>query len=252
MRFEPMLTVWRAASVGAVLWMILAGSAACSAPPEPIPAEGAYEHAVERALAGRDDRALAALRVALDADRAACQRALLEPAFHEGLRDTRGFRIAVHEAAVQHGIARLVLVGKEEPGDRIEVVARVVDPDGRHVEGAIVHVFATDEKGRYHPVIEGERTSRIFGTMVTDETGRVRFETVRPGPYPGTRNPRHIHVQVRHGERRLSVPHYAVFDDDPLLFEAGNEEPRREAVRIAMREAGADGIARGELELPIR
>lgn len=226
--------------------------AACSAPPEPVPIEGAYAQAVDHARAGRNERALAALRVALGAEKGACQRALLDPVFHEGLRDERGFRIAVHEAAVQHGVHELVLVGPDEPGDRVRIEARVVDSQGKGVAGATVYVYATDAKGRYHPVIEGERTARIFGTMVTDGEGRVRFESVRPGPYPGTRNPRHFHVQVRKGERRLACPGYVVFDDDPLLFEPGNEEPRGEAVRIAMSEAADDAPARGTLELPIR
>lgn len=51
---------------------------------------------------------------------------------------------------------------------------------------------------------------------------------------------------ARAGDRRLAVPHDAVFDDDPLVFEPGNEEPRDEAVRIAM-----DGSS-GVVELPVR
>jgi len=209
----------------------------------------AYGEAVAACRAGDEDAALRALRSALAADPAVCQRALLEPAFEAGLRDHPAFRDAVAAAAVAHGVSRLVLAGPEEPGEWIEVDGRTIDAAGAPVAGAVVRLFAADAEGRYHPVLEGERVPRIFGTVVSDEKGRFGFRTVRPGPYPGTRNARHVHVAARAGELRLAAPGYVVFDDDPLLAEPQNAEQRGEALRIRM---PADGSARGTLDLPLR
>ena len=74
--------------------------------------------------------------------------------------------------------------------------------------------------------------------------------TVPPGPYPGTRNAIHLHVQARKHALRLATPGYVVFDDDPLLAEPQNAEPRGEALAIAMRSEA--GRAVGELTLPLR
>ncbi len=224
---------------------------ACNAQ-HPVEAGIAYEQAIERASASDTDGALAALRVAVEVNDDACQHALLDTHFTGGVRDEPGFRDLIHNAAVQHTISRLTLVPEDEPGEWIVLVGEVVDPTGTPVAGAVVRLFATDAEGRYHPTLPGEDVPRIFGTVVTDSTGQFAIETVRPGPYPGTRNPRHIHVSVRSpdGEMRLAAPGYVVFDDDPLLFEPQNSEPRDEALRIAM-ETVEDG-ASGSVVLPLR
>lgn len=214
-----------------------------------VDAAEAFGRAVELSRSSDDEAALTALRLALEADPQACQRALLEPAFDAGLRDLPEFRSAVDDAAVRHGISSLTLVREDEPGEWIEVEGHLVDSAGAPVPGAIVRLFATAADGRYHPEIEGERLARIFGTVVADAHGRFTFRTVRPGPYPGTRNARHVHVSARKGNLRLARPHYAVFDDDPLLEEPQNAEQRGEAVRIEMKRV--DGQARGTLVLPM-
>ncbi len=213
-------------------------------------ASQAYEQAVTRCRKSDEVGALSALQTALKADPTVCQRALLEPAFQQGLRDRPEFRQAVHEAAIAHQISDLDLAPRNEPGEWIEIEGRTVDQEGKPRPRAIVRLFATDAKGRYHPVIEGERVPRLFATVVSDENGCFRFGTVRPGAYPGTRNARHVHVAARSDKLRLAVPGYAVFDDDPLLAEPQNAEARGEAVRIKM--TTGKGVSRGTLELPLR
>jgi protocatechuate 3,4-dioxygenase beta subunit len=226
---------------------------ACARPAPPPPntaTNDAFARAEQLARGGDDDAALVAVQQALTDDPGAMQRALLAPAFAGALRDDRAFRRALHDAAVHHRVHEVTLVGPDEPGEWVEVQGRTVDEAGAPLGDVTVFVFATDAEGRYHPTIDGERTPRIFGTIVSDGDGAFRVRTVRPGPYPGTRNPRHLHVMARAGERRLAAPGYVVFDDDPLLFEPANAEPRDEAIRIAMRREADDLI--GELVLPLR
>lgn len=234
-----------------LVFALSAASEACH-PPAPASTDDPYARAVALAEASDSEGAVAALQAALDADPAAYQRALLDPTFADGLRDRTDFRDAMHGAAVRHRIHRLRLVPKTEPGDTLEIRGRVTAPDGGPAADAVVRVFATDAEGRYHPTLPGEDHPRIFGTLVTDAEGRFTIETVRPGPYPGTRNPRHLHVGVRSGDGRwrLAAPGYVVFSDDPLLFEPQNEEPRGEAIRIAMEPE--TGGRRGTVVLPLR
>lgn len=192
---------------------------------------------------GRGERARALAR---DGDAATVQRALLDPAFAGELRERAAFRDLLHRAAVRHRVHELQLAPDGEPGEWIEVRGRTVTTDGAAIAGATVRVFATDAAGRYHPERDDERTPRLFGTLVSDADGHFIVRTVRPGPYPGTRNPRHLHIAANEGARRLAAPGYVVFDDDPLLFEPGNEEPRGEALRIHMQGPT------GNLTLPLR
>jgi protocatechuate 3,4-dioxygenase beta subunit len=221
-------------------------AASASAPPSETVAAAA-----EFARKGEVEAALTTLRAALDAESSAAQSALLEPAFALGLRDDERFRAMVGEALLRHRISHLQLAPDGEPGDWVFIEGRTVGQDGAPIAGAEVRVFATDAEGRYHPTLAGETTPRLFGRVVSDSDGRFTLRTVRPGPYPGTRNPRHIHIGARRGDLRLAAPGYAVFDDDPLLFEPGNEEPRGEALRIEMSNTPS-GDARGSLVLPMR
>lgn len=259
---------------GPLLVSLCLASFACDAPlrpgtsqdseaPQREAASDAFATALERSRADELASSLAALRVHLSEDPQACQRALLEPEFaRSGLRDLPEFKAALEAAAVEHGLSSMCLASPDEPGEWIRVEGRAVDGGGRAVSGAVVRLFATDAAGRYHPKLEdtgeAERIPRLYAAIVTDVAGRFEFQTVRPGPYPGTRNAIHVHVSAQSGELRLAAPNYAVFDDDPLLAEPQNAEQRGEALRIRMRTDGARGDGRygspyvGELELPLR
>lgn len=70
------------------------------------------------------------------------------------------------------------------------------------------------------------RDPRLMALLRTDGAGRYSFATIRPGSYPGTRVPQHIHYEVGaegHGPRLFEI----VFDDDPLV----TDEIRRRAAQ---------------------
>ena len=66
----------------------------------------------------------------------------------------------------------------------------VLDRDCRPLVGAVLDIWHADEQGRYD-----NRGFRYRGHQFTDRSGAFRFETIRPGEYPG-RTP-HIHVKVQ-------------------------------------------------------
>ena len=184
-----------------------------------------------------------------DADPGAAQRALLDPDVPFETRDSAAFRDAVSEALVAHAISELDLVRPDEPGQHITLELKTVARSGEPIAGAVVRIFSTDAQGIYNPRHDGEEMPRIFGRAVSDANGLVRFRLVRPGAYPGTRNARHVHVFASKGDLRWRAPGYLTFDDDPLLEEPQNEEPRSESVRIAMDASGIRPVGRASLTL---
>ena len=112
-------------------------------------------------------------------------------------------------------------------GERIVVHGRVVDEDGRAVRGALVEVWQANAAGRYkhevdqHPAPLDPNFSGA-GRCLTDQDGRYRFVTVKPGSYPWGNHenawrPAHIHFSVfgRLFTQRLVTQMY--FPGDPLF-----------------------------------
>ena len=78
----------------------------------------------------------------------------------------------------------------EPLGERIVLTGRVLERDGRPVPNTLVEVWQANAAGRYrhaddqHPApLDPNFTGA--GRCLTDDEGRYRFVTVRPGAYPG-------------------------------------------------------------------
>jgi protocatechuate 3,4-dioxygenase beta subunit len=97
-------------------------------------------------------------------------------------------------------------------GEITDLWGRVLDLNGRPVEGALVEIWQCDANGRYIHRRDDRRVPRDpnfqgYGRFETAADGRYRFRTIKPVPYPG-RAP-HIHVAVRvPGSRRLVTQMY--------------------------------------------
>ena len=119
--------------------------------------------------------------------------------------------------------------GGEPLGERIIVTGRVLDEDGRPIRGALVEVWQANAAGRYHHEVDQhpaplDPNFSGAGRCLTDDDGRYRFVTVKPGAYPWGNHenawrPAHIHFSIF--GRAL---HAAARDADVL--------PRRSAVRL--------------------
>jgi len=115
----------------------------------------------------------------------------------------------------------------EPLGERIIVTGRVLDSDGRPVRHTLVEVWQTNAAGRYahavdqHPApLDPNFTGA--GRCLTDDEGRYRFVTIKPGAYPWKNHPNawrpaHIHFSVfgTAFNHRLVTQMY--FPGDPLL-----------------------------------
>lgn len=113
---------------------------------------------------------------------------------------------------------QMTISPQNEPGDALQVSGTVYGPDGKTpIAGATVYVYHTDIHGNYsHDSRSGSSNPRIKGTMRTNAEGQYAYRSIKPGPYPDSRVPAHIHYLV-------SAPGYQqkvfeiVFDDDPFV-----------------------------------
>ena len=104
-----------------------------------------------------------------------------------------------------------------EPGPQLSVSGVVVDPDGKPVAGASLYAFQTDAEGYYgvKPVSDNQNP-RLKILLRTDAQGRWAFETIRPGSYPNSRAPGHIHFEVS-AQGFATKVFEIVFDGDPFI-----------------------------------
>lgn len=125
------------------------------------------------------------------------------------------------------------------PGVPVRLALRVVMDDGAQagcapVAGADVDIWHCGADGLYtgddaHPFCTrndaGAEARRTFrGTLTTDADGRVAFDTIFPGWYPGRAV--HIHVQVR-GPQAV-VASQLFFDEDITASILGTVDAYRE------------------------
>jgi protocatechuate 3,4-dioxygenase beta subunit len=118
--------------------------------------------------------------------------------------------------------------GTGEPlGERIIVRGRLLDEDGRPLREALVEIWQANAAGRYlhdadrHPAPLDPNFIGA-GRCLTDDDGRYRFVTVKPGAYPWQNHenawrPAHIHFSLfgRMFTQRLVTQMY--FPGDPLF-----------------------------------
>jgi protocatechuate 3,4-dioxygenase beta subunit len=112
-------------------------------------------------------------------------------------------------------------------GERIIVEGRVLDEDGRPIPKTLVEVWQANAAGRYaHRVDEHaaplDPNFSGAGRTLTDDEGRYRFVTIRPGAYPWRNHdnawrPAHIHFSL-FGTGFLSrLITQMYFPGDPLM-----------------------------------
>jgi len=105
----------------------------------------------------------------------------------------------------------------------------VIGPDGRPKSGVIVYGYQTNSAGLYEPdeaaqSRAGRRHGRYRGWVQTDQEGRYEFTTVRPGGYPNSDLPAHIHLHVLESGCATYYLEDVTFADDPRLTEAKRRE----------------------------
>ena len=113
---------------------------------------------------------------------------------------------------------------KRAAGDIAHVSGRVLDTNGRPLDGVRVEIWQCDAFGAYHHPRDSRGPAdpnfQGYGQTMTGADGTYRFRTIRPVPYSG-RAP-HIHFKLSRNARhvlttQLYVADGAGNDRDPLL-----------------------------------
>lgn len=151
------------------------------------------------------------------------------------------------------------LAGPDVSGERIEITGRFLDGDGNTVPDAVLELWQANSHGKYaHPEDEQDKPLDAkfsgFGRIATDDQGRFRFTTIKPGQVPApeqagntaaTWSPLqapHINVSIctRGLLRRLTTRIY--FPDETANatdFALQQIDPSRRSTLIAKRSANS-------------
>lgn len=162
---------------------------------------------------------------------------------------------------VRDGDSDLTIHGRSAPlGEKMVVAGRVLDEAGRPVRHSLVEIWQANASGRYdHPGDTHDApldpNFKGVGRALTDDEGRYRFVTVRPGAYPWANHafawrPQHIHFSLLGNApiQRLVTQMY--FPGDPLLdldpvFRSVPAGSRNRMVATLSLRTGIEGIALG-------
>jgi protocatechuate 3,4-dioxygenase, beta subunit len=131
---------------------------------------------------------------------------------------------AIHEAPA-NAPATGLLAPAGEPGEPLTVSGTVVDSSGAPISGASLYIYQTDREGYYgvKPASDN-RNPRLKLYLRTDANGAWSFRTIRPGSYPNSRIPGHIHFEVsapKHAGRIFEI----VFEGDPHVTDRMRNDP---------------------------
>ncbi|KAF3996365.1 protocatechuate 3,4-dioxygenase subunit beta [Glaciimonas immobilis] len=152
----------------------------------------------------------------------------------------------------------LTAQGQGEPlGEKIVVTGRVLDEDGKPVRNSLVEVWQCNAAGRYWHKRDQHAAPldpNFFGSgkMLTDDDGRYRFVTIKPGPYPWGNHakawrPAHIHfslfgsVYAQRLVTQMYFPSDPLFDYDPIFQSIPDLAARHRLIaRFSMDETVSD------------
>lgn len=150
--------------------------------------------------------------------------------------------------------ARAVITTPDEPGSRMVLRGTVFRADGTTpYPGFLLYLYQTDDTGVYNRASGSWREPRLRGWVKTDAQGKYEIRTIKPGSYPGSTNPAHIHVIVRINDAPPQWIGDFLFEGDPFL---NDRDIRASAERgkfgnIIKLTRGKDGILTGVRDIRI-
>ncbi|PZX57913.1 dioxygenase family protein [Algoriphagus chordae] len=119
-----------------------------------------------------------------------------------------------------NAIDTLPLFLENEP--KLKVTGKVLQKDGKTPAADVVlYIYHTNREGIYETkgdeVAWAKRHGFIRGWLRTDSEGNYTFYTFRPGAYPSSNEPEHIHLTVKEPGKSAYYLDEFVFEDDLLL-----------------------------------
>ncbi|VWX57411.1 Protocatechuate 3,4-dioxygenase beta chain [Burkholderiales bacterium 8X] len=161
---------------------------------------------------------------------------------------------------LDHDLTRNARKNGEPLGERMILTGQVFDEGRKPLRNTLIELWQANSAGRYvHKVDQHDAPLDPnflgAGRCLTDDEGRYRFLTIKPGAYPWGNHPnawrpQHIHLSLfgEHFASRLVTQMY--FPADPLLqydpiFAATPERARNRLVADFTLDATEEGYALG-------
>jgi len=150
---------------------------------------------------------------------------------------------------LDHDLTRNAARNGEPLGERMIITGRVLDEAGRPVRRTLVELWQANAAGRYVHKVDAHDAPLDpnflgAGRMLTDDEGRYRFLTVKPGAYPWGNHPNawrpnHLHFSLfgQYFASRLVTQMY--FPGDPLLA----HDPIYQSTPVGIRERLVAGFS---------
>ena len=117
----------------------------------------------------------------------------------------------------------------EPLGERIILHGQVTDGDGRPVRNTLIEIWQANAAGRYYHAVDRHPAQLDpnftgAGRAMTDDEGRYRFITVKPGAYPWQNHPNawrsaHVHMSVFGPAFATRLVTQTYFPGDPLFYQ---------------------------------
>jgi len=131
-------------------------------------------------------------------------------------------------------------------GEKIVVTGRVLDEDGKPVRNSLLEIWQANASGRYRHKKDQhdaplDPNFNGWGKMLTDDDGRYRFVTIKPGAYPWGNHdkawrPAHIHfslfgnVYAQRLVTQMYFPGDPLFEYDPIMHSIADLAARERLV----------------------
>lgn len=143
------------------------------------------------------------------------------------------------------------------PGEPMELELRLRSTDGTPLRTPLVYVYHANANGSYVPGVGDSGCLRFHGALHgwarPDANGVVHVRSIRPGPYPRSTEPAHVHIVVQFPGARGYYLNDLMFEDDPRLtpaVRAAQQAPGGSGIVRAVR--GSDGIWRARRDIVLQ
>lgn len=150
------------------------------------------------------------------------------------------------------------LVTSEVSGERIRIIGRVFDGDGKEVPDSMLEIWQADSQGRFADPQDSRSIPNVafrgFGRCGTDSKGGYSFHTIKPGPVAGPNELQAPHIllavfargMTQQAQTRIYFEDEPANAKDPILALVPAE---RRATLIASREPGDIATYRFDIHL---
>lgn len=150
-----------------------------------------------------------------------------------------------------------ILVSDDEPGERLVINGTVYGSDGvTPAKNLVIYLYQTDASGVYNTADGSWHRPRIQGWVRTDEQGHYGIRTIKPGSYPRSNNPAHIHATVKLPGMAPRWIDDFLFQDDPYLSRRDREAGKAAGQFSHVMEVQRDSLGllqcRRDIRLPRR